>query len=613
VSSTDRFPLPSEVPTPPGAEGWERMYNWYHLFSDDRREQDEARFWFQDRLHHPEVMHPYDEIQSECWWQALGAFNARVFAVPPAFGVDQRVLNGYLYVTPVPAPPEQLAERAELFGRRAGHYYENWDEIYGEWKTKVLACLDRITALRFAPLPDVEDESVVTSHRGTSSGYRMIRDFEELVLTMYETYQYHFELLNIGYAAYLTFFQFVHGAFPDISDQTISRMVGGLRVDLYRPDDELKRLAKSARELGIDQAVLDAANPAELFAALAESEAGRAWTADWEKTSDPWFLINTDPGHPGGYHTYPTWKDEPAIPLASVKEYVRRLRAGETIDRPTAEVLTERDRITSQYRALLAEGEQETFDQLVGLARTVFAYIEEHVLYIEHWMWATFWAKSKELSRALTAMGAFDDPEDMFFLRRTEVSEAIYDVVASWSVGGTPRGADHWRPLVAERRALYEALRAAPPALALGEPPAEINEPFTVMLWGITTRTVSEWREQQAGAADGRTPKVLRGVAGSPGVAEGPARVVRHVSELESVEEGDILVCPATSPAWSTVFARIAATVSDVGGIMSHTAIVCREYGVPAVVGTGNAVQTIKDGQRIRVDGDTGDVTIIGD
>jgi pyruvate, water dikinase len=72
-----------------------------------------------------------------------------------------------------------------------------------------------------------------------------------------------------------------------------------------------------------------------------------------------------------------------------------------------------------------------------------------------------------------------------------------------------------------------------------------------------------------------------------------------------------VLVCPATSPSWAPVFSRIAATVSDVGGIMSHTAIVCREYGMPAVVGTGNAVSTLRTGQRVRVDGGAGTVTLL--
>ncbi|GAA4760742.1 PEP-utilizing enzyme [Actinomycetospora chibensis] len=603
--AADRFPSPFEVPTPDGAEGWESMYDWYHLFGPERRELDEQRFWFADRLHHPDVLHPYDEIQCECWWQALGAFNTRVFAMPPAFGVDQRIVNGRLYVTPVPAPPEDIAARAEEFGKRAGHYYERWDAIYDEWRTKVMAKLEEIRALRFDPLPDLEPEETVYQHTGHSAGFRMIRDFDRLVLTMYETYQYHFELLNIGYAAYLTFFGMCRAAFPDISDQSISRMVGGLRVDLYRPDDELKRLAKEAVRLGLAERITATEDAASLFADLRSDAAGAEWVADWERTADPWFLINTDPGHPGGYHTYPTWADDPNIPLASVREYLRRLADGTTIDRPTDEVLAERDRITAGYRELLPEAERATFDDTLALARQVFVYIEEHVLYIEHWMWATFWAKSHELSRALAAMGEFDEPEDMFFLRRYEVAEAIYDCVAGWSVGSRPRGADYWRPIIARRREIYTALRAWEPPPALGPPPTTIDEPFTVMLWGITTSTVAEWLRSDSEEG------VLRGTAGSPGVVEGPVRVVTHPSELPSIEPGDILVCPATSPSWAPVFGRVAATVSDVGGIMSHTAIVCREYGLPAVVGTGNAVSTLRTGQRVRVDGSAGVVTVL--
>ena len=102
--TADRFPSPFDIATPNGAEGWESMYDWYHLFGPERRELDEQRFWFADRLHHPDVLHPYDEIQCECWWQALGAFNTRIFAMPPAYGVDQRILNGRLYVDHLEGP-----------------------------------------------------------------------------------------------------------------------------------------------------------------------------------------------------------------------------------------------------------------------------------------------------------------------------------------------------------------------------------------------------------------------------------------------------------------------------------------------------------------------------
>ena len=130
---------------------------------------------------------------------------------------------------------------------------------------------------------------------------------------------------------------------------------------------------------------------------------------------------------------------------------------------------------------------------------------------------------------------------------------------------------------------------------------------MTIMLWGVTTDRVREWARQQDGGRE------LNGAAASPGVVEGPARVVRSVSEIADVRDGEILVCGSTSPAWAPIFTKIRATVTDVGGVMSHAAIVCREYGLPAVVGTGRATAQIQTGQTIRVDGSAGVVTLLGE
>jgi pyruvate,water dikinase len=87
--------------------------------------------------------------------------------------------------------------------------------------------------------------------------------------------------------------------------------------------------------------------------------------------------------------------------------------------------------------------------------------------------------------------------------------------------------------------------------------------------------------------------------------------VITSPSQLGEVQAGEVLVCPITAPSWAPIFSRIAAAVSDIGGIMSHAAIVAREYGMPAVVGTGSATARIKTGDRVRVDGDNGIVTIL--
>jgi pyruvate,water dikinase len=89
------------------------------------------------------------------------------------------------------------------------------------------------------------------------------------------------------------------------------------------------------------------------------------------------------------------------------------------------------------------------------------------------------------------------------------------------------------------------------------------------------------------------------------------ARVVKSVDQISDVRDGEILVCSITSPAWAPIFSKIKATVTDIGGVMSHAAIVCREYGMPSVVGTGRATARIRTGQMIRVDGSEGTVTLL--
>ena len=105
----------------------------------------------------------------------------------------------------------------------------------------------------------------------------------------------------------------------------------------------------------------------------------------------------------------------------------------------------------------------------------------------------------------------------------------------------------------------------------------------------------------------------LRGAAGSPGAVRGTARVIRSLADSDKLEAGDVLVTESTAPPWTTLFARAAAVVTDTGGILSHSAVVAREYGIPAVVGTGMASSTIRDGQLIEVNGTDGIVRLLGD
>ncbi|MGH8931212.1 MAG: PEP-utilizing enzyme [Egibacteraceae bacterium] len=602
----DRFDSPFDVETPAGAQGWERMYPYYLLFSEENRSHEDAVLWFRDGMHHPEVEAPFDTISHECWGVALGQYNTRIFAVPPAYGIEQRILNGYLYITPVPvSSAEWMEERGPIFMRRAGYYYENWDRLFDQWKTKMRGLIDELKALEVPSLPRLEDEAIVTDAIGASSGYKLLEAYHATIDKIFLGWQYHFEMLNLGYAAYLNLFMFCRQAFPGIKDDTVAQMVAGADILFFRPDDEIKKLAQLAVGLGIEDLLRQDKAPEVIVSELAEYPQGKQWVDALEEIKDPWFYFSSGAGF---YHHDRSWLDDMTVPWAGLTGYLDKIDAGESLERPRQEILDRRERLVTEYRELLeTDDDRQAFDQNIGLARTVAPYIEDHNFYVEHWFHTIFWNKVREFGDRLVAGGFLDDREDVFMLNRWDVGQALYDMVAGWAVGARVRGLRYWKAEIAERHRILDALRAWSPPPALGPVPDEITEPFTVMLWGITTDRVQAWLSDDTGDGDS-----VQGVPGSPGEAEGTARVISSAAQLAEVQLGEILVCPITAPSWGPVFGKIAAAVSDIGGVMSHAAIVSREYGLPAVVGTGKGTQIIKTGDRIRVDGRTGKVTILG-
>ena len=442
---------------------------------------------------------------------------------------------------------------------------------------------------------------------GLGSGYALVVAYNRLLESMHRIWQHHFEFLNLGYGAYFAFYELCRQLFPDITLQTIAKMVTGIDVLVLRPDEELRRLARLALELGVAEAVREATGEVDLRAALAGSDAGSRWLADYGETKQPWF--NFSSGNAAWYHHHRSWNDDPALPIATIGDYIGRLEAGDDISRPRDALIAERERITRDYRSLAESESLALFDQTLALARTVFPFVENHNFYIDHWYFTVFWNKVRAFGALLCRHGFLTDQEDIFYLRCDDVRSALDELRRDWSTAGAgaPRGPDHWPATVERRKVMYAALCSCPSPPALGAAPASITEPAVVMLWGLTSERVQEWLSSSRDA-DAAT---LRGVPGSPGVAEGRARVILRPDQLCELQQGEILVASCTSTSWTPVFGTIAAAVLDTGGIMSHAAIVAREYGLPAVVGTGTATKRIKTGDRLRVDADTGVISFL--
>ncbi len=597
------FPVPSSLKVVPGTERAQAAFPYYMQFT----KEDDQRFWFYNSMHFPEPMCVFDMITAEAAYAALGSANTRIHCLPTTLGIDYRIMNGRVYIGGnAVTDPKEIARRTKEFQQRAFYYYANWERLFAQWKKKMLALIREAEALPKLDLPEFEPLQHVHAGRGIASNHYLLDTYQKTLEGYYRMWHHHFEFLLLGYGAYLTFFDFCKKAFPEISDQTVARMVAGIEAEIFRPDDELRRLAKCAIDLGVDDQFRAGRPPGDVIKSLERlGKSGEAWLRELTVSRDPWFNINVGDGF---YHYHRSWNDDLSMPFAALPGYIANAKNGEKLERQTDRLMEERTKLIADYRELLeTEEDRAAYDQMITLAHRVFPYVEGHKFYCEHWYTNLFFNKIREFGTLLAQRGFFPDAEDVFHLSHYEVEAAIVDLMTAWSNGSEPRGPAVWPAIVKERKAAIVEWSKHDSPPALGPVPDIIDDPAIVMLWGITRENLDAWLS----AGEQPDSNEIRGFAASHGVAEGVARVVKSVEEINRLKHGDILVCQVTNPSWAPVFQKIAAAVSDIGGSMSHAAIVAREYGLPAVVGTGTATQKIKDGQRIRVDGGRGVVTIL--
>jgi pyruvate,water dikinase len=211
-----------------------------------------------------------------------------------------------------------------------------------------------------------------------------------------------------------------------------------------------------------------------------------------------------------------------------------------------------------------------------------YAVIREHQARVFPAAWPTLRTCALTLGDALIADGRLSSAEQVFFLHVVEL-----------------RGRDPLRDVADARRAVWEQQLRQPAPLTIGVSPKFIGDPVG--------RAVERARGNRP-----IPPDAILGQPASTGIATGPARLITDPSEFPSFQPGDILVAANTAPAWTPLFARAAAVVTDGGALAAHASIVAREYGIPAVVGTGDATRRTTNGQRVTVNGTVG-VVILAD
>jgi phosphoenolpyruvate synthase/pyruvate phosphate dikinase len=279
--------------------------------------------------------------------------------------------------------------------------------------------------------------------------------------------------------------------------------------------------------------------------------------------------------------------DDPTPMLETIKMYLR----SEGVNPHVRQHAAEEKRVQAAEATLkrLKGLRRWAFRKTLGMAQTM-AQVRENALADIGLGYPLLRQMLRELGRRFVQAGAIAQPNDIFWLKVDEVQDVIANLPQVQSLRD-----DDIAERVAQRKAIHEALkRVAPPPML---PPRKKYMGFDM----------ETWTPAAEGSQSGGT---LKGIGASAGRVTAPARVLCGPQDFGQMRPGDVLVASTTTPAWTPLFAMASAVVTDIGGPLSHGSIVAREYGIPAVMGTGVATRRIRSGQVVTVDGSAGTVTL---
>src|ERR1044072_9305618 len=348
--------------------------------------------------------------------------------------------------------------------------------------------------------------------------------------------------------------------------------------DLWRSKEEVKGDAELSE-------AFEQLTAGDVMTALRGTERGQRFIAERIETHQKTFGYKAMWSHE---LMYKLWVEDPAPIIEAIRGYVAT-----DYDYPS-NLAARRDDLEAAKREVMegVEGEsREKLAQALELSLNMNPLTPDHHFFVDQGTNARLRIVVIAIGRKLVDAGALSDAEDVVFLHYNELRRLIAD----------PSACDA-KELVSDRRDDHEdAFERRAPAW-LGTATKEAIEVPYCGLWGFPDRLY---------AGEPATTGEIKGLAASPGVVEGPARYVSSLEEFDQVKDGDILVCRMTNPAWVVLFTKITGLVTEAGGAVTHPAPVGREFGIPAVVGTTNAGERIKTGDRIRVNGTTGVVELL--
>ncbi len=533
---------------------------------------DERGFWTIDRLHWPD---PQPVILFDLMPEASINTAAAQYDLP--IGFRARRINTYLYseMAPLPLPPQELeamGKRAEAkIGAAVARLGELWEN---EWLPEVQAQIAFWDAfdLRGATMPALLD------HLG------------ETVARFRQVWDVHFTVAIPFLLALSQFDELYRDLFGSDDALGAYKLLQGIDNKTVESGREQWRLSRKILGSPTVRRAFEELAASELIPELERTDDGRAFLADLRA----YLAIYGARGDKFSTLVEPAWIEDPTPVIKNLKDFITQPERDLEAER--AELVAERERAVAAAREKLASYPQPVVDEFEAL---LAAAVVATVLSEDHGYWIDYSATYRvrrvllEFGRRFAEAGLLDRADDVVHLTLDEIK------LTAVSLPPLDR-----RDLVAERRAEIERFRQVQAPPALGTPPSGSPPDDPIM------RAVGKFFGTPP--APSAEPGVLKGNPGSSGRIRGTARVIRSLADAARLGRGEILVAETTAPPWTPLFATAAAVVTDTGGVLSHCAVVAREYAIPAVVGVGTSTTAISDGQLIEVDGDTGIVRILG-
>jgi len=530
--------------------------------------RDPERAWEQDDMHMPFALAPLaqDYVRSlgkgfNLCYEIFGGFPQRVHG---------RVWNGYSYF----AYESNLPTSEEAANR------ERWIAVLRDraqlteayWREEILPEVRELEAgIRAIPVATLEPAALAAA-------------WSEAWTAIERLWQLHFNLIYPAYQAIEDLADLYERLIPDAPSGEATRLTQGTHHEILET------------ELGMERLVAIAAGYPLLASTLREAATGPADSRRTLRTADiarieggselldelETFLARH--GHLGQNVddlALPSWAEEPSIVLANL---------GTRLATPPEPAGPRRERLAGEAAAL-ADGvraklandgdELARFESLLALARAIGPLTEVHNYWIDRMAQARMHSLALRVGDRLVAVGRLEQRDDILYLHRGEVSELI------------DTQADR-RALIAERRVEHVRQRTLVVPKNVGADP----RPSQPDRFEATPRVSDD-------------PNLLLGTGASAGVVRGPARVSLGPADFGRIRPGDVIVCPSSNPSWVTVFTIAGGLVTNTGGVLSHAAVVAREFGLPAVVGTAGATTRIADGRQIEIDGTKGTVRLL--